>query len=205
MKIPAPGPGLKLPCRAIANTLRLGSVLALAALLCAPAAQALKLQKLPPPGSRADAPTVDMSLKLKWSDLLPEGERDRGTTLPLPPMHNFLDESGPAPERSMSFAVNKDLEGLTVTLSGFVVPIGMDDQGRILDFFLVPYFGACIHLPPPPPNQIAYVIPPKPFKLANLYLPYSVTGKLATGSNSNRLGASAYTLTGTAMETYAGE
>jgi hypothetical protein len=105
----------------------------------------------------------------------------------------------------MSFAVNKDLEGLTVTLSGFVVPIGMDDQGRILDFFLVPYFGACIHLPPPPPNQIAYVIPPKPFKLANLYLPYSVTGKLTTGSNSNRLGASAYTLTGTAMETYAGQ
>jgi hypothetical protein len=43
-----------------------------------------------------------------------------------------------------------------VRLPGFIVPLE-DFQDRAKEFLLVPYFGACVHLPPPPPNQMIYV------------------------------------------------
>jgi hypothetical protein len=48
------------------------------------------------------------------------------------------------------------LERRRVRLAGFVVPLE-DFQERAKEFLLVPYFGACVHLPPPPPNQLVYV------------------------------------------------
>ena len=49
------------------------------------------------------------------------------------------------------------LEGQRVKLPGFVVPLEMDAK-KIDQFLLVPYYGACIHVPPPPPNQTVYVV-----------------------------------------------
>jgi hypothetical protein len=49
------------------------------------------------------------------------------------------------------------LDGRRVRLPGFVVPL-TTDATEIREFLLVPYFGACIHVPPPPPNQTVYVI-----------------------------------------------
>lgn len=48
------------------------------------------------------------------------------------------------------------LQRKLVRLAGFVVPLE-DFQERAKEFLLVPYFGACVHLPPPPPNQLVYV------------------------------------------------
>lgn len=50
----------------------------------------------------------------------------------------------------------RSLERRLVRLAGFVVPLE-DFQERAKEFLLVPYFGACVHLPPPPPNQLVYV------------------------------------------------
>ena len=49
------------------------------------------------------------------------------------------------------------LEGRRVKLPGFVVPLEMDDE-KIEQFLLVPYYGACIHVPPPPANQTVHVV-----------------------------------------------
>ncbi|MBL0940055.1 MAG: DUF3299 domain-containing protein [Gemmatimonadaceae bacterium] len=49
----------------------------------------------------------------------------------------------------------KWLDGRTVRLPGFVVPLDDLDE-RAKEFLLVPYFGACVHLPPPPPNQLVH-------------------------------------------------
>ena len=49
------------------------------------------------------------------------------------------------------------LDQKPVTLNGFIVPVEANAQRRITAFFVVPYFGACIHYPPPPPNQIVYI------------------------------------------------
>ena len=52
--------------------------------------------------------------------------------------------------------VNKELQGKIIRLPGFVIPIEHDGD-KISEFLLVPYHGACIHVPAPPSNQIIYV------------------------------------------------
>ncbi|MGH7446725.1 MAG: DUF3299 domain-containing protein, partial [Longimicrobiales bacterium] len=51
----------------------------------------------------------------------------------------------------------RKLNGVTVRIPGFMVPLE-DTETRVTEFLLVPYFGACIHVPPPPPNQMAHVL-----------------------------------------------
>src|SRR5690606_39942329 len=59
-------------------------------------------------------------------------------------------ETGEAP------AALKALDGKRVVIAAFIVPLE-DDMQRADEFLLVPYFGACVHTPPPPPNQMVYV------------------------------------------------
>jgi hypothetical protein len=51
---------------------------------------------------------------------------------------------------------SKGLDGVAVRIPGYVVPLEETKSG-ITEFLLVPYFGACIHTPPPPSNQIVHV------------------------------------------------
>jgi hypothetical protein len=102
----------------------------------------------------------------------------------------------------MNFSINKSLEGQEVRLPGFIVPLELDAEGKVTEFFLVPYFGACIHVPPPPPNQLVFVVMDKGIALDTMYAAYWVTGKMTTRTKSTRLGAAAYTLSGTALEEY---
>ena len=67
-----------------------------------------------------------------------------------------------------SFDVNPEVLNEPIMIPGFIVPTAYDDDRRITEFFLVPYFGACIHLPPPPPNQIIYVRYQEGFPLMTL-------------------------------------
>jgi hypothetical protein len=52
---------------------------------------------------------------------------------------------------------NPDLKGRRIKIPGFVAPLDWDAADRLKEFLLVPYFGACIHVPPPPANQIIYI------------------------------------------------
>lgn len=81
-----------------------------------------------------------------------------------------------------------------VRLPGFVVPLETDDQQRVTEFFLVPWFGACLHLPPPPPNQMLHVRYPQGLALARLEDPYWVQGILATAIVDHSIGTAAYTV-----------
>jgi hypothetical protein len=140
----------------------------------------------------------------QWLELLPESERAAAAgALALPTSHNFLDEApGQALPQSQAFVVNEALAGRLLRMPGYVVPINLDDKGRVTEFFLVPYYGACIHMPPPPPNQVVYVVPAQPFTLKSLTTPYWVTGQMKIGSKTTRLGAAAYTVTGASPEIY---
>jgi hypothetical protein len=53
--------------------------------------------------------------------------------------------------------VNPDLKGRRIKIPGYVAPLDWDADDRLKEFLLVPYFGACIHVPPPPANQIIYI------------------------------------------------
>ena len=54
-----------------------------------------------------------------------------------------------------------EMNGQAVRIPGFIVPLEFNDDEDVTQFFLVPFFGACIHVPPPPPNQIILVNSPE--------------------------------------------
>ena len=137
-----------------------------------------------------------------WDELLPENERSHFKDSPPAPVHDYLGEGGPGARQSGSIAVNEKLSENRVKMPGFVVPLVMDETGVVSEFFLVPYLGACIHVPPPPPNQIVYVKLNKGVRLRSLDDAYWVTGTLHTQVNGTRVAKAAYTLDASRMELY---
>lgn len=94
------------------------------------------------------------------------------------------------------------MNGSAIRIPGFIVPLEFDDKQTITQFFLVPWFGACIHLPPPPPNQIILTNYPKGLKLESLYEPFWISGVLETSLVENELASAAYVLEMNAYEPY---
>ncbi len=86
------------------------------------------------------------------------------------------------------------LDGRTVRMGGYPVPLESDATGKVTQLFLVPYPGACIHVPPPPPNQIVLVRYPKGIVLEDIYEPLWVIGKLHVETVDNDLAQAAYAL-----------
>lgn len=86
------------------------------------------------------------------------------------------------------------MNGKNIRLGGYPVPLETDAKGRSTLFFLVPYPGACIHVPPPPPNQLVLVRYPKGLKLDDIYTPLWVMGTLKVETVSNDLADAAYAL-----------
>ncbi len=73
-----------------------------------------------------------------------------------------------------------------IRLAGYALPL--DFKGTLVKtFLLVPYVGACIHVPPPPPNQIVYVQADKPFETDELFAPVWVTGEIRVGKGKEAL------------------
>jgi hypothetical protein len=63
------------------------------------------------------------------------------------------------------------------SIAGYLLPLDFDPTGN-REFLLVPYFGACIHVPPPPPNQVLYVKTAKPYQMSELFEAVEVTGEM---------------------------
>lgn len=94
----------------------------------------------------------------------------------------------------VSTQVRPEFDGTDIRLPGFVVPLEFDDEMNISQFFLVPYFGACIHVPPPPPNQIIFVNYPEGLQLDALYTPFWVTGTLKIETVENDTALAVYSM-----------
>jgi uncharacterized protein len=139
---------------------------------------------------------------LDWKELLPEGERAHFTATAPSPVHDYRGEGGPPAVQAQDFNVNKSLEGTTVRLPGFIVPLEAVKSGDVSEFLLVPYFGSCIHVPPPPPNQIVYVHTSKRSAIESIYDAYWITGKLHLQTKTTKLGATAYELSADKIEVY---
>jgi hypothetical protein len=154
-------------------------------------------------GGLALAADPDGARTLEWVDLIPPGAREGYTAGPAAASHDYLGESGPAAAQQTANApVNPELEGKLVKIPGFIVPLDVAKDGTVSEFFLVPYFGACIHVPPPPANQIVYVTSPKGIALDSIYEAYWITGTMKMENKSTRLGAAAYSLSADKVEIY---
>ena len=106
-----------------------------------------------------------------------------------------LEEEEDVYQRALaSTDVNTELDGQSVRIPGFVVPLEFDEAQTISQFFLVPYFGACLHMPPPPPNQIILVDAPAGVQMAALYEPFWIEGQISTTVSENDMAKSAYAM-----------
>ena len=172
--------------------------------ITAPSAQSTSAPAVGTPAPKAASQNARKQTirELDWEELIPEESRERFLAGPPPAVHDYLGEGGMAAQQIMDFSVNKSLNGSTVKIPGFIVPLDIGKDGLVSEFFLVPYFGACIHVPPPPPNQIVYVRMNKGIALDSIYEAYWITGKLKASNKTTRLGASAYQLDGSKVEIY---
>ncbi len=137
------------------------------------------------------------AIKLDWLDLIPENERSQFDQYGMP----VIDHSGSAAKQSQSGSVRTELNGSKVKIPGFVVPLE-GDANTLTEFLLVPYFGACIHVPPPPPNQIIYVNFPKGAPVQQLWDVVYIVGTLKTATVTTELAQTGYIIEGEAIEEY---
>jgi hypothetical protein len=97
-------------------------------------------------------------------------------------------------EALVSTRVIDEMDGAMVRIPGFVVPLEFNEEHSLTQFFLVPYFGACLHMPPPPPNQIILVDAPTGLQQEGLYQPFWISGRLSTAISENDMATSAYSI-----------
>lgn len=135
--------------------------------------------------------------ELNWSDLIPPDAPPQ--KLDPTPIHDLsqlaaaLSEAGPAAmQQSPAAPVVKTLDGQQVKLPGYIVPLDVTEEGRVVEFLLVPYFGACIHVPPPPSNQIVHITSELGVLLDALYQPFWVEGPLKVEHVSSELAEVGY-------------
>jgi hypothetical protein len=136
----------------------------------------------------------DSLVELKWDQLippappkprmpsfLPPGGFDIGSVpddgMPLPrPLEEGRWMSVPRKSRGPAPVV-ESLDGKRVHIGGYVVPLDFAAT-TIKEFLLVPFVGACIHVPAPPSNQIIYVKTEKGFDVQGSFDAVYVTGTL---------------------------
>ncbi|WP_053151914.1 DUF3299 domain-containing protein [Pseudomonas sp. Pf153] len=135
---------------------------------------------------------------LAWSEMIPAGAPPEVPN--MTPLHDLSQmgnalaaESAPAAKQDLPNApVVKELDGQQIRLPGYIVPLEVSEEGRTTDFLLVPYFGACIHVPPPPSNQIVHVKSEVGVKLDELYQPYWVEGPMQVKPSTSELADAGY-------------
>ncbi|WP_299476990.1 DUF3299 domain-containing protein [uncultured Roseibium sp.] len=88
--------------------------------------------------------------------------------------------------KTATLATNPDLDGAEVSLTGYLIPAGKNDDGFSTGY-LVPQIGMCSHVPPPPPNQLVQLSLPELVQQKSLYVPVRVTGVLRNVASDTRI------------------
>lgn len=117
--------------------------------------------------------------------------------------NNNNQSEDPYQQALVSTHVISALNNVPIRIPTFIVPLEFDDEQRVTQFFMVPYFGACIHEPPPPPpNQTIFVNYPQGFTLKSLTEPYWISGILKTSLVENEMAIAAYSMEVKEFELY---
>lgn len=152
-------------------------------------------------------PVAAEPIELGWADLIPESARSGGQVNVLEGLVQHSQVSA-APEAaagdapvsiesvmgiSSPVAYRTDLAGAEVTIKGYLLPLELDGA-RVTNFLLVPFVGACVHVPPPPANQLVLVEFPSGFSSNGLWQPVAVTGTLQLSGVSTDLAEIGYSI-----------
>ena len=160
-----------------------------------------------PKGGGSASKATPRYRELKWDELISPNWNPEALikSLNLDMMLDTDPRAIAAMERLMqewnNAPANPALDNTEVRLPGFVVPLERDGTA-LKEFLLVPYFGACIHVPPPPANQIVHVIATKPVPNTATMDAVWVSGKLTLEPVQTHMGRSAYRLRASSVEAY---
>jgi uncharacterized protein len=146
-------------------------------------------------------------LELGWGDLIPADwlSDEWLESLDLDEMDDEDPRAREALDKILAEWENapavEELDGQLVRIPGFVVPLEGDGR-TISEFLLVPYFGACVHVPPPPPNQLIHILPQKSIPGDWDMTPVWVVGELTVIRIDSALGSAGYQLKARSVEEY---
>ena len=142
---------------------------------------------------------ANTAIEITWDELIPpgvpyseiiaEGEMDERNDIWRP----IFDTN--------ATKLNPTLDGAYIKMPGFIIPIELLASG-VNSFVLVPYVGACLHTPPPPPNQLVFVTTDTPWPNDDLWEAVWVTGQMQHEVRSTEVAETGYALKADAMEVY---
>jgi hypothetical protein len=135
--------------------------------------------------------------ELTWLEMLPADAPEAPAPAAIHDLSKIADvlasESGPAASQQSTVApVVQELDGQQIKLPGYIVPLEVTEAGMVTEFLLVPYYGACIHVPPPPPNQIVHVKTKGGVLMDSLYQPFWIEGPLQVETTTTDMAEAGY-------------
>ena len=139
------------------------------------------------------------AVDLTWEQLLPESAKAGGVGGALSGIVQHGQLQGLQSVKPENVALVTDWAGDRVRLPGYVVPLDFDGS-RVTGFLLVPYMGACIHVPPPPPNQIVYVRTKEPIEIDEIFEAVWATGTFEADLMSTELAQVGYRIIDATVE-----
>ena len=155
---------------------------------------------------KADQSAADAFKEVTWEALVPKNwdpmkafkDMDLNAMSDADPramdmLHKLREEWDNAP-------VDRSMNGARIRIPGFIGPLDTQ-RGQIKEFLLVPYFGGCIHSPPPPANQIISVVSAKPLKMQTMDAVW-ISGVLETSRSDTSMGSSGYRMKAVAVTPY---
>ena len=162
------------------------------------------------------AGAADPPMELKWAQLMPPAQAvsplkpktffsgsttstDGGPPPPPLPEGQWMSIKRHQPGADLPPQVVTELNGKHVRIGGYVVPLDFEST-TVKEFLLVPFVGACIHVPPPPANQIIYVKAEKGFEVAGQFDPVTVTGTIKTEPAFTGLADTGYSIDAESVE-----
>lgn len=164
--------------------------------------------------AKADAVEARGVTEIGWEELMPEGEEERLAEMYQAQMASLYSGRGVAEGSAADQAIQigtfntvKEIfgntaDGMKIRLPGYTVPFEYGKDAQISEFLLVPYYGACLHAPPPPPNQTVFVQTEEAIKLKDLSQAVWIEGVLRTKTQTSDLADAAYTIEMTGWEIY---
>lgn len=151
-----------------------------------------------------DSVPLENVTEILWEDLIPDDF--------VPPENPYINMSeqeidklmdGSAESNAIIESINEklayapvvpELDGKLVKIPAYITPLEFEGQSKISEFLLVPYVGACIHVPPPPSNQIVFAKVREAIPFNDMYEPVWAIGTIRTETVTSDLAESGYRL-----------
>jgi hypothetical protein len=152
--------------------------------------------------------------ELDWKELAPDTAAEDKIIAKYQPKIDKIPEGGkdaqPLYDKMLAefnaLPANPKLDGQKIKIPGYVTVLEQN-KGLVSEFLLVPYYGACIHVPPPPLNNTLLIKPKKNQRihLDDTYSPVWVKGIIHTKNTKTDLATAGYLIKNAEVELFDSE